>query len=141
MAGAEVIGAAVSILCLIIVGYVLVGSILVTAEIVTTAQKETTQRLQEQLRTNIEITSVNRINESHINITLKNIGQEPIKDFQHMDIQTFNSTNGYEKNSWVFVNPGILEPEETISIYARYSSLPEKVSVITSNGVSASKHL
>ena len=141
MAGAEVIAAAVSILCLIIVGYVLVGSVLVTAEIVTNAQKDVAQTLQERQRTDIKITNATIINSSHILIELQNTGQEPVKDFGHMDVKTFNKTNGYEQNSWTFVNPGILEPEETISIYARYSSLPEKVSVITSNGVSASKHL
>lgn len=141
MAGAEVIGAAVSILCLIVVGYVLVGSILVTAEIVTDAQKDVALKIEERMRTNINITSAKVINSTHIEIQLQNIGQEPIRDFGHMDVQTFNSINGYEQNSWTFVNPGTLDPEEQISIYARYSILPERVLVITGNGVTASRQL
>ena len=118
-------------------GYIIVGSTLATAEMVTNTQKDVAQQIEQRLHTNIEITDAKIINESHIEISLKNIGQEPIKDFDHMDVKTFNLTKGYEQNSWTFINPGTLDSGESINLYARYETQPDKVTIITGNGITA----
>jgi len=51
MAGAEIIGAAISVLLLILVGYFLIGSALTTAETVASAQKDITLQNEARLQT------------------------------------------------------------------------------------------
>jgi len=55
MAVADLIGAAVGVMLLVIVAYLLVGSTLSTAEIVTNAQKAVALQEQTQLRTDFTI--------------------------------------------------------------------------------------
>lgn len=96
MAFADLIGAAVGIMLLVIVAYLLVGSTISTAEIVTNAQKAATLQDQVQLRTGFTISDV-YADQSTINCTVRNTGSEIISDFTHMDFIVYdrNTTAGY----------------------------------------------
>ena len=96
MAVADLIGAAVGVLLLVIVAYLLVGSTISTAQIVTTAQKSVTLQEQIQLRTDFTITDATP-SLSGFNCTIKNTGTEIISDFTHMDIIAYdNSSKNYQ---------------------------------------------
>ena len=84
MAVADLIGAAVGVMLLVIVAYLLVGSTLSTAEIVTNAQKAAALQEQTQLRTDFSLENITTEN-SFINCTIHNTGKEVISDFKHMD--------------------------------------------------------
>ncbi len=60
MAVADLIGAAVGVILLVIVAYLLVGSVISTAEIVTNAQKSAHCRKKRRLRTDFTIIRVRR---------------------------------------------------------------------------------
>ena len=79
MAVADLIGAAVGVMLLVIVAYLLVGSTLSTAEIVTSAQKATALQEQTQLRTDFTIGDV-VWDGFNINCTINNTGKEIISD-------------------------------------------------------------
>jgi len=96
MAFADLIGAAIGVMLLVIVAYLLVGSTISTAEIVTNAQKAAALQDQVQLRTGFTISDVN-VDQSTINCTVKNTGSEIISDFTHVDFIVFdrNTSAGY----------------------------------------------
>ena len=150
MAGAEIIGAAIGVLLLILVGYLLIGSALTTAEVVTSAQKDITIQNEARLQTSIAISDVSF--GASTTFILTNTGKEPIKDFSHMDVILFSSDDspkrypydytGTEASSWSYVpfvekvNPGTFDPNEQIFITVKnpgYS--PSYVQVICANGV------
>lgn len=167
MAVAEIIGAAVGIMLLVIVAYLLVGSTLTTAEVVTIAQKDMTLQQEIRLRTNMEI-SDNSVSENHyVNISLTNTGNEIIRDFSHMDILiipnpsieggyqhlSYNGNTCKVDGTWCIpdnlkiekdlVHPGLLDPGEKMWIMASPSSgtIPTLIQVTTGNGIIASKIL
>jgi flagellar protein FlaF len=150
MAVAEIIGAAIGVMMLVIVAYVLVGSVLTAAEVVNNAQKDLTLLNEARMRTDISIyPSSARILEPNLTFCLNNTGSETIRDFTHMDVFSTNSTgmqhytNGNGEGYWTsiqfdrdFVHPGMLDPGEAVWINATYvGEKPATVLISTSNGV------
>jgi flagellar protein FlaF len=166
MAVAELIGAAIGTLLLIVVAYLLVGNVLATSEIVANAQKDLTLVNEIRLRTGFDIEDTQiEYDEStpvRINFTIKNTGNEIISDFIHMDVFThYTGQNGYEHYSyqkndpgtpgiWTieyftndFIHPYQLDPGETMKCNATIKSVykPEIIQISTNNGVFASKQI
>jgi len=155
MAVAEIIGAAVGVLLLVIVAYLLVGGTLSMAETVTTAQKDLTNLQEARLRTSISVS--NAVNEApYLNFTVKNTGNEIISDFNHMDVYSYDTSNGYIHYTYDKDNTGTagtwsiirfekdlvhtheLDPDDIMTVWAivpgTYSS-KTTVQVTTGNGV------
>jgi len=158
MAVAEIIGAAIGVMLLVIVAYMLVGSVLTTAEIVSTAQKDLTLQQEVRLRTSININkSETSILGKGINFSVKNTGNEMISDFDHMDIYTWDgSATEYQRytydkyllgtpGNWSIirfesdiVHPNQLDPGEKMWVWATFTgSDPLWFQMTTSNGVNA----
>jgi len=160
MAIAEIIGAVIGVMLLLIVAYMLVGSVLTTAEVVTTAQKDITLLNEGRIRTSLNLESItcSGNNPTNCTIIVKNNGNEIISDFNHMDIITgtgsgtdrfqyisYNTNNnecGVE-NTWCklsivpdTIHPNELDPNEVISIWATvHGNQPTWFQVTTGNGV------
>lgn len=150
MAGGEVVGAAIGVLLLIIVGYLLVGSTMTTAEVVVSAQKDISIQNEARLQTSIDI--IPPVNWGPPTIfTLRNTGQEPISDFTHMNVVLFNST-GYPPILYSYgvgwshgtitpnlIHPNMLDPGEQMVITVNNIGVtpdpPSYVQVICANGV------
>jgi len=155
MAVAEIIGAAVGVLLLVIVAYLLIGGTLSMAETVATAQKDLTTLQEARLKTSITVS--NAVNEApYLNFTVKNTGNEIISDFTHMDVYSYDVSNGYIHYTYDKDNTGNvgtwsiirfekdlvhireLDPDDIMTIWAivpgTYSS-KTIVQVTTSNGV------
>lgn len=167
MAVAEIIGAAVGVLLLVVVAYLLVGGTLSTAESVATAQKDLTSLHEARLRTSITIINP-AINGSQIDFHIANNGTETITDLPHMDVFSYNRTDpytgyyryiyettGYEgEGTWYipgngfendYIHPGQLDPGVAVWVVMIpspsepwYYPKPDTIQVTTSNGVSAS---
>jgi archaeal flagellar protein FlaF len=153
MAGAEIIGAAIGVLLLVLVGYIMVGSTLTSAEIVASAQKDMTAQNEARLQTHIEIYSARLESSNKFNLSLNNTGSETIGDFPHMDIFSYEGLSGYQRYTYTpnsnpvqgewtivkfdrdFVHPSMLDPGEAMWICATYSGTPTSILVSTSNGV------
>lgn len=158
MAVAEIIGAAIGVMMLVIVAYVLVGSVLTAAEVVNNAQKDLTLLNEARLKTSISLnkSEINpRIARSQ-NFSVINDGNEIISDFNNMDIYTCDVNelrhNTYDKyslendGSWSIIrfesdiiHPNQLDPGEKMWVCATYSGIydPTWFQVTTSNGVNA----
>jgi archaeal flagellar protein FlaF len=163
MAVADLIGAVIGVLLLVIVAYLLIGSTLSTAEIVTNAQRATNLQEQTQLRTDFTIVKANIENESSFNCTINNTGKEIISDFRHMDIIVYGSGSNdyqlctYDKDgggapgTWTIIppdagtdviHPSELDPGESYRIEVTTSGIsPYWFQITTGNGVYASKFL
>jgi len=161
MAVADLIGAAVGVLLLVIVAYILVGSTLSVAETVTNAQKAAALQEQIQMHTDLSIVNATVENGSGINCTIKNTGSEIIADFRHMDVIVYdNDTRDYQlypynadggsTGTWTItdngsdiIHPSELDPGEEyrIEVFTPLGSSPYWFQITTSNGVYASKFL
>jgi flagellar protein FlaF len=165
MASAEIIGAAIGILLMMIVAYLLVGSTLTAAEIVTTAQKDVTLQNEARLRTDINISSIwvqplSFPPLSTFRFYLNNTGSEIIGDFSHMDIFSLDSTSQYKRytyspsgsidGKWTIekidpdvIHPKMLDPGEGVWICATYTAGPNPVWILvsTGNGVYKSRYI
>ena len=164
MAAADLIGAAVGVLLLVIVAYMLVGSTLSTAEIVTNAQKAVTLQEQTQLRTDFTITGVTGVTPVTggymFNCTINNTGKEIISDFRHMDVVVYGDNDyqlctynpnkeGVIPGTWTILDKGTetihlseLDPGEAYQIMVTTSGIsPYWFQINTGNGVYASKLL
>jgi flagellar protein FlaF len=163
MASAEIIGAAIGILLMMIVAYLLVGSTLTAAEIVTTAQKDVTLQNEVRIHTAIEITHWKSPLTSTILFNVTNQGDEPISDFSDMDVYLWlTSTNPPTRyqfgdgtgGTWnitdirisptqpEIIHPGILNPGEYMAVKIELSAAPSgalPVKIVTNNGVATSK--
>ncbi len=123
------------------------------------------QRLEERVRTQLTAVSA-QVDESHANITLelRNDGQTPVADFARMDVlvQYFSESGAHyvnwvpftsgplQSNTWAvesilddYVNPGVLDPEETLQIQVRINppmgtGTNGWIIVSTENGVTVS---
>jgi archaeal flagellar protein FlaF len=159
MAAAEIIGAAVGVMLLVIVAYVVIGSTLYAAETVTTAQKDLTIQQETRMRTSISITDP-VINGSIIHANITNTGTEIIGDFKHTDVIVYDSTLtaspyqiypyatgepvttgrwGIENPYNEILHPYELDPGETYLIRVNTEgSSPGWFQITTGNGVSAS---
>ncbi len=147
MAGAEIIGAAIGVLLLILVGYLLIGSALTSAEVVTSAQNDITLQNEQRLHTSIDISSPVTWGPPTI-LTVTNTGNEPIGNFSHMDVILFYSGNPPEYYSYSsgwshgaitpnFVHPDMLDPGEqmVINVNNLGVTVPVYVQVICPNGM------
>jgi flagellar protein FlaF len=161
MAVADLIGAAVGVILLVIVAYLLVGSTISTAEIVTNAQKTAVLQEETQLRTDFTISEINREDDYTFNCTINNNGTEIISDFKHMDVIVYDGTNNYQlytynpdkdlviPGTWKIVSYGNevihsheLDPGESYIIQVTTSGIsPHWFQITTGNGVYASKPL
>jgi flagellar protein FlaF len=157
MAAAEIIGAAVGVMLLIIVAYVVVGSTLYAAETVANTQKDLTILQEARIRTSISITNPT-YNNSIIYANLTNSGTEIIGDFKHMDVIVYDSELkdyqiypyapgdpvnpgrwGIENQFNEFIHPYELDPGEIYRIRVNTDgSSPSWFQITTGNGVSAS---
>ena len=164
MAVADMIGAAVGVILLVIVAYLLVGSVLSISQTVTSAQKSATLLEEKQLKTDFYISQAER-NSTGINCTITNNGNEPISDFTQMDVYIYdNSTGIYQMYPYVsstsgtpdpgtwttysigndFIHPGELDPGDTLGILVVIpwttdpSPSPARIQITTANAVSAS---
>ncbi|WAC04107.1 MAG: hypothetical protein OS112_06445 [Methanoregula sp.] len=153
MAGAEIIGAAIGVLLLILVGYLMIGSALTTAEVVSSAQKDITLQNEARLQTVFTISGV--YSNPVLTINIINSGSETIGDFNHMDVyvtpsdgspvyHSFTDTgSGVAWSSWSNsgispdnIHPGMLDPDETMVVtISGFTSPPAAVSVSTATGV------
>jgi flagellar protein FlaF len=158
MAVAEIIGAAIGVLLLVIVAYLLVGGTLTTAETVVTAQKDMTLLQETRMRTSIVVTDQQPDVSNTLNLSITNNGEEIITDLPHMDIFSFNTANGYthytydsqntgSASTWQiirfendYIHAGELDPgvKLWIKVNIPVGETPVKsFQVITGNGVSA----
>lgn len=165
MAVAEMIGAAVGVLLLIIVAYVVVGSTLAAAETVSNAQKDLTLHHESRLQTRFVITDIQK-NGPVINMSITNTGTEVISDFSHITIFTHTSGDpeGYRslnfdsiacgnEGTWCIpsdlgivpdiIHPKQLDPGERMWIMATApsGSSPDWCQVTTGNGVYAAAYV
>jgi len=158
MAAAEIIGAAIGVLLLMVVAYVVVGATLTAAETVSTAQKDLTLQNEARLRTSISINRSEISNTtSALDFSVTNNGNEIISDFEHTDIYTWDGNNqGYQNytydkyqtgtsGNWSvksiendLIHPNQLDPGEKMWITVNYiGARPTWFQVTTSNGVYA----
>jgi archaeal flagellar protein FlaF len=159
VAVAELIGAAIGVLLLVMVAYLLVGSTLSTAELVVNAQKDVTLHQEARLKTDIQLNKAEiSIAGSGLNFSVTNTGNEIISDFDHIDIFTYNNslppeyqTYTYDKykipgktGNWTiridsdYIHPNQLDPGEKAWILATFAGAnPKWVQIVTNNGVYA----
>jgi flagellar protein FlaF len=160
MAGAEIIGAAIGVLLLILVGYLMIGSALTTAEVVTSAQKDITIQNEARLQTVFAISGIYSTSSKVLTVNIVNSGSETIGDFSHMDVYVTPSggspvyhsfsviPGGVAGSSWSYtgispdnIHPGMLDPDETMVVTISgfespgFPSPPTAVSVSTATGV------
>jgi len=160
MAVAEIIGAAIGVLLLVVVAYILVGSTLTTAEVVVTAQNDLTLQHEQRLRTSLAITD-KMIEGSAIKFSVENTGSELVSNFAHMDIMTSDGVGlGYTAYTYQnvgmpgtgywsvtriendYLHPNSLDPGESMWCMATFSGDPPIwFQITTANGVSASAYL
>jgi len=156
MAVAEILGAAVGVLLLVVVAYMLVGGTLTAGETVVTAQKDITLMQEARLRSSISIYDI-EIAGNDLNLNVTNDGNEMISNLPHMDVFSFDATNGYihyvydstnsgTTGTWSvtgfendLIHAGQLDPGVNMSIKAVFpaGATPVSVQVTTGNGVSA----
>lgn len=158
MAVAEIIGAAIGVLMLVVVAYILVGSTLTAGETVVNAQKDLTLINEARLKTDINLNKAEiSITGSGLNFSVTNTGNEIISDFDHVDLYTYNNSMSeyqhytYDKEksgatgTWRiikidndYIHPNQLDPGEKAWIMATFSgNNPIWVQVATNNGVYA----
>jgi len=160
MAVAEIIGAAVGILLLVIVAYVIVGGTLTAGETIASAQKDLAQISEARLRTSISLNKTEtNLSGQGLNFSVMNNGNEMISDFTHMDILirvsgdsggyqhlTYNNnTCGIEGTWCIFgahvpdtIHPNQLDPGEKMWVWATFTTgSPEWFQITTGNGINA----
>jgi len=156
VAVAEIIGAAIGVLLLVVVAYLLVGGTLTAAETVMNAQKDMTLLNEERLKTSIDMTDIQPVSGTSLNFSISNTGEETVTDLHHMDVFSFDNTNGYVHYTYSsgsgiaytwqilrFENDHIhakeLDPGVKMWIQVNLPAgvAPSIIQVTTSNGVSA----
>jgi archaeal flagellar protein FlaF len=155
MAVAELIGAAIGVLLLVMVAYLLVGSTLSTAELMVTAQKDVTLQQESRMHTLFSIS--NQANTSTIiTADLSNTGTEIIGDLSHMDVLVYDTGTSYTvyrysqgsgtPGTWTvtntygeFLHPYQMDPGEKFQVQVNLvDPSPKWFQVTTANGVYAS---
>lgn len=164
MAVAEIIGAAIGTMLLIIVAYLLVGNVLTTAEVVSNAQKDITILETARLNTDISVAYEGidgPPNSPALNFTVTNTGNQVISDFDHATVfsyasgdrayrsYVFNKISTGTIGSWTVVriendsiHPNELDPGEKMWVLAYFApeSTPAWFEFCTNNGVYASAY-
>lgn len=159
MAVAEIIGAAIGVLLLVVVAYLLVGGTLSAGEAVAYAQKDLTIQNEARLHTDlfVDADDITR-RDTGLNFSVTNTGNEVIADFDHIDVYTFNNSVPYGHQRFVYdkyfqghagnwtllridndnIHPNQLDPGEKAWFWATYTgTVPVWVQVTTGNGVYA----
>ncbi len=138
MGFASIVASAIGIILLIVTAYVLVSGVLVASETVVAAQKDMTAIQVKMLGTSLEITEA-----TNASITVDNNGNEPIRDFEDMDIYIRLTEGGawtlYRfSTDWSIIPSTQLDPgeEAIISLNTGLTS-PSNVKIVTPNGVPA----
>jgi archaellum component FlaF (FlaF/FlaG flagellin family) len=72
-----------------------VGGTLTAAETVMNAQKDMTLLNEARLKTSININDIEQVSNTSLNFSITNNGDETVTDLSHMDVFSFDSTNGY----------------------------------------------
>jgi flagellar protein FlaF len=158
MAAAEIIGAAIGVLLLMVVAYVVVGSTLTAAETVSTAQKDLTLQSEARLRTSISLNRSEISNTTSVlDFSVTNTGNEIISDFHHTDIYTWDGVSSHDYQKYTYeksptvtpgnwsiriendaIHPNQLDPGEKMWVTVNYiGARPIWFQVTTSNGVYA----
>jgi flagellar protein FlaF len=160
MAVAEIIGAAVGVLLLVIVAYVIVGGTLSAGETIASAQKDLAQLSEARLRTSITLNKTEtNMHGQGLNFSVSNTGNEVIGDFSHMDIliRTDGETGEYQhltfdkstcgtEGTWCIygnlvpdtIHPNQLDPGEKMWVWATFTAgSPEWFQITTGNGINA----
>jgi flagellar protein FlaF len=160
MAVAEIIGAAVGILLLIVVAYVIVGGTLSAGETIASAQKDLSSLTEARLRTSIVLNKTEtNLSGQGLNFSVMNAGNEIIGDFSHMDIliSTGGEPSGYQhltytsticgtEGTWCIygdivpdsIHPRQLDPGEKMWVWATFAGgSPVWFQVTTGNGINA----
>jgi flagellar protein FlaF len=163
MAVAEIIGAAVGVLLLVIVAYLLVGGTITVAETVSTAQKDLTLLQESRMRTSIALSGavhqVTPLQSNFLNFTVTNNGNEVVTDLSHVDIFSYDTasnegvhysydvTGSGTPGTWFVVlfdkdtiHQQELDPGDVMRVSVALPTdtyIPNSVQMTTSNGVSA----
>jgi len=157
MAVAEIIGAAIGVMLLLVVAYVVVSGTLTAGETVATAQKDLTLQNEARLRTSISLNRLEINTTSVLNFSVTNTGNEIISDFDHTDIYTWDgdSSQGYQNykydkyntgtpGNWSktiendLIHPEQLDPGEKMWVTVNYFGAKEIwFQITTGNGVYA----
>jgi len=138
MGFASIIATALGIILLIVTAYVLVSGVLVASETVVEAQKDMTAIQVKMLGTSLEITEA-----TNASITVNNNGNEPIRDFEDMDIYIRLTGGGawtlYRYSTdWSIIPGNQLDPgEEAVISLSTGATSPWNVKIVTPNGVPA----
>jgi len=158
MAAASLVATAFGIIIILVTAYILAGSTLATSEVVTTAQKDMTEIQLKMLGTSLEIGEPPANLTSPLSITLSNTGNEPIRDFENMEVYLFFPGTGpalykyspgggdgwwTDSRSLGYFYPTQWDPGETMTMIITYSEPPPplEIQVTTPNGVSARRVL
>ena len=140
MGFASIIATALGIILLIVTAYVLVSGVLVASETVVAAQKEMTAIQVEMLGTSLNVTYLVS------DIIIENNGNEPIRDFDKLDVYVVDSSSGptlYRYPSdWTIIPPSPtkkqLNPGEEMTInLTSYTGTATNIKIVTPNGVPA----
>jgi len=155
MAVAELIGAAIGVMLLVMVAYLLVGSTISTSELMVNAQKDVTLQQESRMHTLFTLSEPQKTS-SFISTNITNTGTEIMGDLKHMDVLVYDSVSGYQlytysmgsstPGTWSianqyneFLHPYELDPGETYRIQVNLlGTSPEWFQVTTANGVYAS---
>lgn len=158
MAIAEIIGAAIGVLLLVVVAYVLVGATISAAETLGNAQKDLTLQNEARIGTNLHINETGISTSSGLTFSVQNKGNEIVSDFTHMTLFTSNATKEWQyyvydaaktgnPGNWTItsfnkensdIHPNELDPGEEMWIRAAYvGDPPLRFQITTGNGVSA----
>ena len=144
MGFASIVATALGIILLIVTTYVLVSGVLVASETVVAAQKDMTAIQVKMLGTSLEITNTNPLlNSTIISIEFSNTGNEPIRDFDKMDIYIKTGDNMYHftnPSHWTLSIKQLNSGQSTSITFdpgLDFSAIQE-VRIITPNGVPAS---
>lgn len=160
MAVAEIIGAAIGILLLVVVAYVIVGGTLAAGETIANAQKDLAQLSEARLRTSISLNKTETaMSGQGLNFSVTNTGNEMIGDFTHLDILissggvsggyqhlTYNNSTCGTDGTWCIygdlvpdtIHPRQLDPGEKMWVWATFTGgSPVWFQVTTGNGINA----
>ena len=152
MSAGTIIATGIAIILLIITGYILIGGIISTSRIVVMAQQAAAQQEAQRIHTQIKIFSATTDSSTNVTfIEVNNTGSEIVGDFDNMEVYLLqngvpymymNQSGSYE---WTYligppdqVNPGLLDPGESMNITVPYDGTKGNatwVKVTTANGV------
>ena len=143
-----IVAALVSIAAILVATYVFTTGGFYMVDTLTYSFKEMQDTNNEQLKTEINIDSINQADGQNIYVTLNNTGHEKIRDFSRMDVIVHYYTPGGgpegtlkiiwipytdqgtpNDNEWTVtgispaaINPGIFDPGEEMTIWIKISS-------------------